>query len=259
MTISDGTLQVEGAVTAADALTNQGTLRVVGTGVFTHGGTQIAGNAAAASAGEVFLTSTGLGSESTTFDFEISTDGVNYYPIATGEATDSQALLSGLLPDTNYYLRGRATHVGGGQEIYDGGMVTTGEGPGPGVPRYLGMVSHRLDHVRHGWQRLDSRSRFDGLRRGARIAAGDGGRPFCRRDPQVHVFGATGSPPPGSENIFDFDHSWFFAESAQGGGSAGGGGPGFRPVRADPDGRRGQSLARVACLERADHLRSVDL
>ena len=114
VTISDGTLQVEGAVTAADALTNQGTLRVVGTGVFEHAGTRIAGNAAAASAGEVFLTSTGLGSESTTFDFEISTDGVNYYPIATGGATDSQTLLSGLWPDTNYYLRGRATHVGGG-------------------------------------------------------------------------------------------------------------------------------------------------
>ena len=73
-------------------------------------GKRVSGHAAAVSAGEVFLTSTGLGTESTTFEFEISTDGVKYYPIATGGETDAQTLLSGLRPDTNYYLRGRATH-----------------------------------------------------------------------------------------------------------------------------------------------------
>ncbi len=213
--ISDGTLQVEGSVTVDDSLSNQGTLRVVGAGVFTHAETRIAGSAAALSAGEVFLTSMGLGSQGTSFDFEVSTDGIDYYPIATGGATDSQAMLSGLRPNTDYYLRGIAANLDGGWEIYDGGMVTTSEGPGPGVPDTS------------GWYRVVGLRCDDD---GSMLTPEPGSTSYIEthvlppgtheellaRDPQVHVFGATDSPPLGFENVFDLDRSWFFAESRQG-------------------------------------------
>ena len=77
------------------------------------------------------------------------------------------------------------------------------------------MVSHRLDHVRHDGSVLTPAPGST-----AYVEAPDcrkaRRRRFCRRDPQVQVFGATGSPPPpGSEHIFNLDPSWFFAESAQ--------------------------------------------
>jgi RHS repeat-associated protein len=213
--ISDGTLRVEGSVTVTNPLSNQGTLLVVGDGIFTHAGRRIAGGAASVSAGEVFLTSTGLGTETTTFDFEISADGLSYYPIASGGAADAQAMLSGLRPNTNYYLRGRAAHPGGGEEIYDGGMVTTGPGPGPGVADTSGY--YRIVAIRGSGEYYGELIPQPGSTAYVTpsVLPAETRQTLMARDPQVQVFGLTGSTPPGSQNIFKLDHSWFFAESPQ--------------------------------------------
>jgi autotransporter-associated beta strand protein len=217
-TISGGTLQVEGSVRLSGSLTNLATLGVVGTGSVTHGTTRIAGTAAALSAGEVVLDSTGLGIGSTALTFEISTDGVNYYPIVYGDTTDAQTLLSGLHPNTNYYLRSRATYLVQGQErygFYDGGMVTTAQGPGSGEPDTAGWYRVVAIRPRSGY--------------GPDLTANSGSTAYVYRDAlpestaqvlsprdgEVHVFGDTSLPPLGSEEIFLFDRSWYFAESPQ--------------------------------------------
>jgi RHS repeat-associated protein len=212
--ISDGTLQVEGTVTLTDALTNEGTLRVVGSAVLTDANRRISGNAAAVSAGEVFLSSTGLGSEDATLEFEISTDGVNYYSIATGGETDAQAMLSGLQAETEYYLRGRAIHGDGSQEIYDGGIVATLEGPGPDVADTSGW--YRISVIRYDYSSsvLEPAPGSTAYVQ-PRLLPQATAEALFARDPQVQVFGQTGSPPPASQHIFNLDHSWFFSESPQ--------------------------------------------
>ncbi len=214
-TVTNGTLQVDGSLTVTGQWANTGTLRVVGDGVFSQGTTRIAGDAAAISAGEVFLSSSGMGSGSGAFSFDISTDGVSYYPIASGGATDSQTLLSGLQPNTAYHLRSRAVLPGGGQQIYDGGMVTTWAGPGPGVADTSGW--YRVSSIT-----CDIDSTFLTATAGSTaymtpsVLPPDTQATLGAVDPQVNVFGWSGATPPGSAGIFNFDRSWFSADSFQG-------------------------------------------
>jgi RHS repeat-associated protein len=247
-TIDGGTLRVEGSLTLSDSFANLGTLGVVGTGFVTYGSTRIAGTAAALSAGEVMLDSTGLGIGSSSLTFEVSADGVNYYPIAYGETTDTQTLLSGLQPNTDYYLRSRATYLVEGQEryaYYDGGMVTTAQGPGPGAPdtagwyRVVAIAANAGGYLtpnpgstayRRAEALPETTEQMLSPRDSQVYVFGDTGWTGYGRaealpettehmrslsDSHVQVFQDTGSPPLGSDNIFTFDHSWFFAESPQ--------------------------------------------
>lgn len=225
-TISDGTLQVEGSLTLTDQttpLTNEATLLVKGTGVVDRGGTRITGRAKAVSAGEVSLASTGMGSD---FTYDISTDGQSYYPIADGGAADRQAMLSGLWPSTDYYLRARAAHLDGSQEIYDGGYVTTAAAPAADTAGWYRITSIVCDengiicpssyeYFHHAGDRWEPQSASTAYAE-PRLLSQSTAEALLPRDPVVLVIGDSNPAPVGSDGVFNLDRSWFFAESPEG-------------------------------------------
>jgi hypothetical protein len=140
-------------------------------------------------------------------------DEEDYFTIAECEATEWTVMLSGLSPNTSYYLRVVATD-GTATEIYDAGMVSTANVADPNVPDDTA-----------GWYRVAgmhlAANYSDGdLSPGDRLPADPDSTAYIVNPNSpvelpgvvIQVFGASGPPEMGS---FKEDTSWLHAGSSQ--------------------------------------------
>jgi autotransporter-associated beta strand protein len=111
-------------VTLGGTWTNAGTFLVVGNSVLNKGSAQISGSANAISGTEVYLTWSGF-DEGETHQLAQSSNGTEYVTLGALNNDDISTLVSGMIRNSDYYLRTTVTSAAGGQEIYDSGLVST--------------------------------------------------------------------------------------------------------------------------------------
>lgn len=125
--VNQGTIQTDnGTLALSLPVTNEGTLRAVGTAILAVNGTNLEGKRVALSGTELYLIWSGVAHDAESYAVQVSAnDGTSYDTVSTVTATDKTFVNGNLQRNTSYRQRIVATSANGGQQIYDSGALST--------------------------------------------------------------------------------------------------------------------------------------